>query len=70
MAQRGWTNYAQLENYYENQLLSIMEGIGKQYIVWYATSGCPCKRDCERLRIGTHDPYLMAFPGRRSLTTA
>lgn len=34
MAARNWTDYSLLEQYYEQQLISIVEATGKKYIVW------------------------------------
>jgi hexosaminidase len=34
MADNNYTNYAELENFYEVNLLNIMDKIGKGYIVW------------------------------------
>lgn len=34
MKQKGWTDYSKLENYYEDQLLTIVGGLNVSYIVW------------------------------------
>ena len=34
MKARGWTDYALLEQYYEQNLISIVQDTGKHYIVW------------------------------------
>jgi len=34
MSQNGYTNYAMVEQYYETNLLNIMEKLDKDYIVW------------------------------------
>jgi hexosaminidase len=34
MASRGWTDYALLEQYYEQRLIPIVAATGKKYIVW------------------------------------
>lgn len=34
MQAKGWTDFAQLENYYEDELLAIINGLDHGYIVW------------------------------------
>lgn len=34
MAQRNWTNYELLEQYYEQNLIDIVQKTGKKYVVW------------------------------------
>jgi len=34
MQKRGWTDYALLEQFYEQQLIPIVQSTGKKYVVW------------------------------------
>lgn len=34
MAARNWTDYALLEQYFEQRLINIVQNTGKHYVVW------------------------------------